>query len=532
MARQLLLIANDEAATTFLWEGGRCRERIDFPRDAGGAAGFGELLDATGELPVRIAFDSVDEEFQSEVVPRVIGSARRELLQRRRQQAFLNAAYSVTVPQGRDPDSKRSERVLFAALTDSEVIDPWLAVIAERGLPLAGIYSVSLLSRHLYRWLRMSDRYSLLLFRQSAGKLRQSYFADGRFRVSRLTRIADGDPASLAERYRHEAEVTRQFLSSAKLMPRGEALHVHILHRPEYAAPLQAALKELPDVSLKLHDLSRLGRTRRLNAPSGEAPDGALLAAHLLARAQPSDGNYAAARQRTRHRLYRARQGLHWAAAASGLAAIGLAGWHLYQAQQLDNSIAATEQRHAAARQALAQAHRAQRHSTVAPGDMKAVVQAVQNFAERQRTPHVSLELLGQTLMQFEGIELTDIVWRAKAWEGGLVQGVPTAGQAGMHLRPQFAVGSEQASVQTDTEWLTVKGEFTNFDGDFRAAHARLELLVERLRALGAVVRVDVTTTPLNIDPRQALTARLGALFSGDQRPKAPFEFTVVLDHG
>ena len=165
MTRQLLLIANEQAATAFLWERGQCRERIDFSRDSHGMAAFGELLDATGELPVRIAFDCVDEEFRSEVVPRVIGSARRELLQRRRQQAFLNPAYSVTVPQGRDPDSKRSERVLFAALTDSDLIDPWLAVIAERELPLAGIYSVSLLSRHLYRWLRIADRYSLLLFR-------------------------------------------------------------------------------------------------------------------------------------------------------------------------------------------------------------------------------------------------------------------------------------------------------------------------------------------------------------------------------
>ena len=171
MSRQLFLIAGEETASAFLWEHGQCRDRIDFPRNPSGQQAFGELLDAIGEAPLRIAFDCVDEEFQSETVPRVMGSARRELLQRRLQQTFLNPAYSVAIRQGGDPNTKHADQVLFAALTDAEIVDPWLTVIAERQLPLAGIYSVSLLSRQLHRWLGISDRYSLLLFRQTSGRL-------------------------------------------------------------------------------------------------------------------------------------------------------------------------------------------------------------------------------------------------------------------------------------------------------------------------------------------------------------------------
>lgn len=532
MSRQLLLIAGEETASAFLWEGGQCRDRIDFPRNPPGQQAFGELLDAIGEVPLRIAFDCVDEEFQSETVPRVMGSARRELLQRRLQQTFLNPAYSVAIRQGGDPNTKHADQVLFAALTDAEIVDPWLTVIAERQLPLAGIYSVSLLSRQLHRWLGISDRYSLLLFRQSSGRLRQSYFADGKFRVSRLTRIADGDPATLRDRYVKEAEATRQFLASARLMPRNEPLHVHILHRPEFRPALESALNELPDIQLHLHDLSLLARKRSLRGKmKGQALDGALLAAHLLARANPRDGNYAASTQRATHRRYRLKHGLYRTCAVAGVGAVCLSGGYLYQAHRLTDAVADVARQYQQAILRLGEAQAGMNDSAVSPADMKAVVETLDELMQHQRRPRLALELLGQTLLPFQDVELAELDWRGRAWEGPLVQSTPTAGQSHLTLDAEFAPNAPGVDG-ANREWLRVRGEFVEFDGDFRAAHERLEELIAHLRALDDVIAVEVQETPLNIDPQQALTARLGAVLSRDQRPRAVFEFTLVLDRG
>ncbi len=533
MTRQLLVVASENGVATFLWDGRRCRERVDFSPDDAGLNGFRELLEATGELPVRVAFDSVDEEFQFEVVPRVMGSARAELLQRRRQQAFMNPAYSVTVPQGRAPGVKHSEQVLFAALTDSAVVDPWLEVIAEQGVPLVGVYSASQLSVHLYRLLDLQDSYALLLFRQATGKLRQSYFASGKFRVSRLTRLADGDPATLAERYLKEAEATRQFLASAKLMPRTESLHVHILHRPEVGASLEAALGGIPDITLHLHNLAGLPLKLGVPGPADTTTlDGSALVAHLLGRSHGRVGNYATTAQCATHRLYKARRATYGAAAAAALGAVCLAGWQLSQGVALSRELASLDQQNRQAEQVLQHTRRTQRTVAVLPADMKAVVETAELLDSSRRVPERSLKLLGQALSEFTDIELTALAWRSRPWEGDLVQGMPTAGQAAFTTTPEFAAGTGEASAPGKPEWLKVSGRFTEFDGDYRAAHHRLEALVEKLRSLEAVVGVAVTTTPLNVDPTQQLTAKLGSLLARDQRPTAPFEFTVTLDHG
>src|SRR5207244_9706802 len=93
-------------------------------------------------------------------------------------------------------------------------------------LPIAGLYSTTLVSGGLLKKLALQHEHLLLVSQQSAG-LRQSYFLDGQLKFSRLTLAVDrdGEPVDIAR----ETGKTQQFLTSIRLLGRGDVLHTVII---------------------------------------------------------------------------------------------------------------------------------------------------------------------------------------------------------------------------------------------------------------------------------------------------------------
>lgn len=528
MGEQLVVIASANGVVAFLVSRGSIRSRLEFAATVEGERQFAELLQASPRTPIRLAVDVVDEEFHQQAIPRVRGRARREMLDRRMQQVFLNAKYHVALGQGAAADTPNSEGVLLVGLVNDESVAPWLRLVEAAKAPLVGIFSVSLLTSQLIKALGLpQEKHALVITRQGSGQLRQTYLLDGRVKISRLTRSQEADDNTKSG-YLRSASNTRQFLTNAKLMPRNAVLNVHVLHRPGFSEPLQEALGEIPDISVRMHDIG--GILHKLGVRGKGSPANAVsLFAQLAARANPRGGNLARPSQRQAHALYSAGQWLNAIAATATVVALLWTGWNLTEATQVMGVTSQLVVERDAGAGTLKSSRAQGAQSAVTPADIKAVVEAADSLLKVRRLPREALHVLGSVLMGFDEVALQQLEWRSRPWRTPLIEGMPTEDQAGEALTPSFADDGSprQEGGSPQDEWLAVTGEFVGLGGDYRRAHARLEEITRALRQQPTVAAVEILRTPRNVNPLQQMSGQLGTMILGEGFNSAPFELLI-----
>lgn len=113
------------------------------------------------------------------------GADRRALLARKLGQLYFNSTLCTALSLGLIRNQRPEERVLLTALTNTELLAPWLDANVAAGIALAGIYSLPLLAAALLRRLGIADEPCLLLSVQDQS-VRQSYIENGELYFSRL----------------------------------------------------------------------------------------------------------------------------------------------------------------------------------------------------------------------------------------------------------------------------------------------------------------------------------------------------------
>ena len=146
MADKLLIAISAQGATAAFWRGNRIRDCFSFADDEAGRAGFRDHLESFQGVPAHIMVDAVEEDYRFETLPRAFGSDRAEMVARKLRQYYRNTPYMTASLLGRDAGKRRDDRYLFSALTNPELIEEWLKAVAARGLPVAGIYLLPMLS--------------------------------------------------------------------------------------------------------------------------------------------------------------------------------------------------------------------------------------------------------------------------------------------------------------------------------------------------------------------------------------------------
>ena len=170
---------------------GQLSEPIDFIADEQGLQRFAVYLEQSSRIAVSVVVDFVEEEFREESIPHVMGSDRKAVIQTKINRLFRDATYSHALLQRRDADGRRDDRMLFTALTRPDLLAPWMGLLMQSKVPVSGIYSLPLLSKDLLKMLKLDARYLLLVTLQSSGGLRQTFFANGTLKVSRLAMLQD-----------------------------------------------------------------------------------------------------------------------------------------------------------------------------------------------------------------------------------------------------------------------------------------------------------------------------------------------------
>jgi hypothetical protein len=512
MAAKILLNVSARRVSIGVFAQRKLAEVQSFPNDDSAWMAFGRVLALHEGAPVYLMVDAVEEDFRSESLPHVFGRARREMVARKLGQFFRTAPYRAAWRQGRSRDKRRDDQYLFLSLNSTDLIRPCLEVIEARKAPLAGIYLMPTVSQALVDQIK-ADTSGVLLVSLQASGLRQTFFHEGRLRISRLTPLEASGEAATARAFAEEIEKSRLFLYNSRLLSREARLRVWVI---DPAGVFGNLCSEVPqEANLACAMLGREDLARAVGLSPRDVPqDTDALLLCLLGR-HPPPCSLAVPRQTRGFRLHQMRLATFAAAASIVVAAALWSGYHLYaRSDYLARAAAARVE----AGQLQLKYDDAARHFPAAPAsaeDMRKAVEVVGMLRKYVRTPEALMEVVGRTLASYPKIQLVKLNWRYGA-ETGEGANQPPSGPA----------------QSTPAQWVEtgeVEAEIRPFDGDYRAALALIERFAQSLRAEAGVADVRVIQLPVNLDPKVGLSGNTQDIL--DAR-SASAQFKVALRLG
>jgi hypothetical protein len=518
MADKLLIAISAQGAVAAHWRGGRILEARSFPDNETGQTGFKDFLVGFSNIPVYIVVDAIEEDYRFETLPHAFGRDRADMVNRKLRQHYRNTPYMSATLLGRDSGKRRDDRYLFSALTNPELINDWLQAVVTRGLPVGGIYLLPMLSGTLVEKLGVKAPQLLLVF-QRVGALRLTFFRDGQFRLSRLTRgegvRAENRPRFFAE----EISNTRLYLHALRTMTLDEPLTVVLLDRDDDLEEVAATIRsENPSF-----ECVRVGRgeiASRLGIPDPLLNTPFAIALSLLGVKAPG-GNLAPASTTEGHKRYQARRGIYAGCGALAAAALLWTAFNLYTM-----TILRWDTEDAARQTALlsSQYLEATRQFPQAPAsaeNLQKAVELAQRLRESTHTPQRVMAVVGRALEANPTIVIREFGWKygtanIEVDGGGMRELAAPAPAPAAGLAPQRK------------ESALIDGEIRPFRGDYRSAIATINGMAARIAEEPDVAEVQVVKLPLNVNPALSLSGNT-AEAAEQQTVTAEFKLLVVM---
>ena len=508
--RKHLFYLSKDGMLAYEWQAGQLSAARTFANDGTGMAGFAAYLARRPDLPASLVADVVEEDFQCQTVPHVGGRSGRALLARRLGQAYRDTPYRHAAIQGRDSVGRRDNRVLFNALTNPAGLQPWILLLEQQQVALAGLYSSALLGATLLQRLAPAHEHQLLVTQQPGG-LRQSFFHHGLLQFSRLTPAVDGAGAGLAT----EIARTRQFLSSTRGLERGDVLHAMLLVPAAQMAALAACC---PDDSGLVHHFHAIESAAARLGVTGAAPPAECLLLSLLAR-QAAPSHYPLGRQAHFYRLWQARLCLNAGSAAllvCGLLWLGANLWRIHAASGATADLAqetrAIEQRYGAALASLPA-------SAAKPANMRAAVLIERLVATQGALPAPLLAILSRALDRLPQIRLNQLDWQLALPRPVLPGRVAQQQQGAGAALSSLLVGVPGVVPQS----LRVEAEVQADPQDARAAADSMRQFIAEL-GRDPKLLVEIEQTTLDLRPNVKLAGQ-----AGSERRDANARFSLIL---
>lgn len=524
MADKLLIGISAQGATVARWRGGRITECEVFDNDEGGHAAFRDYLATCDYMPASLMVDAVEEDYRFETLPHAFGSDRTQMVNRKLRQHYRNTPYMTSWLLGRDASKRRDDRYLFSALTNPDLVDEWLKAVLARGLPVAGIYLLPMVSAALPQKLDIKAG-NLLIVGQHTGGLRLTFFRDRQFRLSRLTR---GDSARGSDRARYfgeEVSNTRLYLHALRTMTLDEQLTVLLLDRGDELGEIASAIARdnpsLDCVRLGRHELaSRLGLADALLDVSPY-----VIYLQLLGSRAPQS-NLAPASVTINHKRYQARRGIYAASAAIALGAAVWTGANLLKTWDLngDEQLAVRE-----TAQLSAQYLQITRQFPAAPAsaeNLKRTVEIAQKLREGARTPLEMMSVVSRALESSPSIVLRDFGWKYGTSE--IETGTKSARRAetSAPAPPAFDPLAPARPALVRKQSGMIQGEVRPFRGNYREAIEIINGFADRIERDSSVAEVRVIKLPLDVNPTLQLSGN--TLDNPEQTGTADFRLLVV----
>lgn len=452
------------------------------------------------EVPLHLLVDVIEMDFRLESVPHLHGRDRRDLRGRKLAQTFRETPFRLGLSLGREILDKKRERLLLSAVTNPDLIQPWLDVLRDAHIPLSGITALPYLLAEPARRLWRLQAHFLLVTHESRAGLRLSYFQEGDLLFSRLA-AHEGDAETLAVATREEVARTQQYLASLRLLERDRPLTIWCV-MPEAARPIwERELYSTPLLQFECVTLAEMAHALRLPAPAIDR-DFEGLTLELLARGR-FPNHLANGEARHHYHVHLLRRGLNVATAGLALSTalgIGYTAWVAADQHALGERLQAEahtlEQRYQALRAAFPT-------TEATAEEIKGTVELARGLAAEADPSRRLLARLSRGFDAVPEARLERLLWlKSPRPENESALELPQSDA------PTAAAGVTDPAA-TPSAWVALLEGSLEGGGEPRAALERLERLRQAVAAEG--IRVEVLQAPVDVRPESRLTGGVAA---------------------
>lgn len=500
MAAKILVYISASGAVASRSRGSRITDVQRFANDASGIESFRQYAGANNSAPAFLLVDAIEEDYRFETLPHASGSDRDQMVERKLRQHYRSSPFNSAQLVGRDSTKRRDDRFLFCALTNPELVTPWLDALTATGHPVGGVFLLPLVMPQLIASLEPKAVNLLTVCALETG-IRLAFFREGAFRLSRLSRV-DTALTGLPRAIFDEISNTRLYLHALRAATLDEAVTVLLLDHTDALEPTaQLIVSESPGLACRRIGSAELAQQLKLSREQiGRDPESIYL--QLLAAKVPQS-NLAAPAVTAGYRRLRTKQQIYAASAAAGVLGICWAGFNLGQQYSLDAEREDVVRQTARVNAEYEAVTRQFPSAPTSAENLKRTTELAEKLRTAGKTPVPFYSLLARALASDPDLVPVEITWQYAANEiSGTDRGTQApVGQPSPAAPPAAGTGSAMRKQSG-----LIAGELRNFRGDFRDAINRINRLAERLRADPAVEQVRVTQLPLNVNPGLALT--------------------------
>lgn len=521
MAAKLLVYVSATGASATVTRGGKVNTPERFAAGEEGVAAFRDFIASHPGRPAFIVVDATEEDYRFETLPHASGADREQMVERKLRQYYRNTPYSMAQLVGRDAEKRRDDRFLFCALTNPEVVKPWLDALTAAGQPVGGLFLLPLVLSRLVPDIAPKVA-NLLTISVLPSGIRLAFFRDGAFRLSRLSR-ADTAPETLARAISEEISNTRLYLHALRVATLDEPVSVLLLDHADRLGDFpQHFASDIQGISCDVVSGQAIAAKLRL-APVAvaEAPETAFL--QLLADRTPSS-NLAKPDITLAYRRLLARNNLYMASAAAAFAGLCWAGFNLSQQFTLDGEREDVVRQTARVNSEYEAVTRQFPSAPASAENLRRTTEIAERLRATEKTPMEFYAALSRALAPDPDLAAVEITWQYSTNEISAGSGPATPAPAGSAAPPPPpAAGPGGQRRQSGL----LAGEIRNFRGDYRNAIERINRLAERLRKDPSVLEVRVAQLPLNVSPSLSISG--SASDSPAQGGSTEFKLVVIM---
>lgn len=536
---RLFLYLTNTRMVAIAAQGKRIAARREFAVSGVGVTEFEHYLEALEAMPVHLFIDIADEDFRLDTVPHVSARDRAAVLARKLQQIFRNTPYRYAQLQGREAEGRRDDRVIYTAVTNPEVLRPWLEVIDRLRRPLDGIYSAAVFSVALLEELDLDLPHALLVTFTPGDAMRQTYFKNNEIKFSRLTPVDLEEGQTLGTFVAEETMRTWQYLDSLRHFTPDDRLEVCLLVHASDRGIVEPELRDFAQMQYRVLDMEQAAMRLGLKpAPPDSTDEEVMVHCFLL---KPVANHFASPELRRHAIVRRARIGLRQAASVILAAGLAWGGFQVFQSRQSVEADRKVERQLAE----LAAEHDAIVRSTPSLGvggsTMRDTVSFYNGSIRAFPTLPDFIAPLSQVLAAHPGVRLTQLSWMAtddakasppiQSIAPRLAPPVKTSTRADVAPPPPQAAdsGTNPPFAGGRYEVALLEATLRRPSDDFRGAIEEAQRLADEISRLPRT-RAEVVESPLDVRSSLQLQGRHEP--GQEAQMEARFVLRVVRDRG
>ncbi len=258
------------------WKGKELVGSSSFEPTREGLDNFRNYLLQTENISGMFLVDVIEEDFRNEKIPHVSNKDRQAVISRLTDRYYRTSQdYCYNEIIGREKTGRKDDIVLLGAMTNPQLIQPWLSIIEECEVPLSGIWTLPIVSKKLLKTLNATSGCVLLVSQQVNSNVRQTLFRDGKLVSSRQSIVNQdiNDISNIGELAEPEVNRTIEFLRAQNLVSSDEVINLHILGSAEQLDSLQLSFKPNDFQTITIHHITDIQEKLGLKGVGGKFSD-------------------------------------------------------------------------------------------------------------------------------------------------------------------------------------------------------------------------------------------------------------------